>query len=71
MPFEEFDEAPATDPSVPSSADFRERIEDLLETGDYDWARETLEGIYKTVEDTERVTPGQVTAVDNIENRGG
>lgn len=66
--FKQFD---GGDSDLPSFVDFLERIEELLDTGDYDWARETLEGIYKTVEDSERVTPGQITAVDNIENRGG
>jgi hypothetical protein len=42
-------------------------IEDLLATGKYNWAAETLEGIQRTVEEAHRVTPGQRKAVENIE----
>lgn len=41
-------------------------IEDHLRTGKYDWARNTLEGIAATVEDTNRVTLKQKEAVEHI-----
>lgn len=49
------------------AAEFIQRIDDLLDDG-YGWAADTLEGIRETVERTGRVTEGQRTAVDNIEN---
>ena len=42
-------------------------IEDLLATGRYTWAEDTLRSIQLTVEQTRRVTNGQQQAVDNIE----
>lgn len=48
------------------------RIDEMLESGSYDWAEDTLSGIRESVERTGRSTEGQRTAVDNIENaRGG
>ena len=41
-------------------------IEQLLRTKDYEWARETLEGIAATIEETNRVTPKQKGAVERI-----
>jgi hypothetical protein len=41
-------------------------IDDLLATGEYTWAQQTLEGIQETVEKTERVSEGQRHAVENI-----
>jgi hypothetical protein len=41
-------------------------IDQHLATGDYDWARDTLEGIRSTVEDTNRVTLRQQEAVEHI-----
>jgi hypothetical protein len=41
-------------------------INDLLVSGDYDWAVESLEGIKATVERTQRVTEGQERAISNI-----
>lgn len=49
---------------------FLREIDDLLDSGEYDWAEETLSGIRTTVERTERATEGQRRAVDNIANRG-
>lgn len=49
------------------ATDFIERIDDLLESGDYDWAADTLSGIRETVERIGQVTAPQERAVDNIE----
>ncbi len=45
---------------------FLTEIEDLLSSEEYDWASDTLEGIYNTVEQRQVVTPGQRDAVENI-----
>ncbi len=50
-----------------AASDFIARIDDLLESGDYDWAADTLSGIRETVERIGRVTEHQGRAVDNIE----
>jgi len=42
------------------------RIAELLATGQYEWARRTLEGIYATVEATSMVTLKQYEAVEHI-----
>jgi hypothetical protein len=49
---------------------FLEKIEDLLASTRYEWASDTLSGIYATVEDTQRVTDAQRRAVLNIEEAG-
>jgi hypothetical protein len=46
---------------------FVDEIETLLATGRFTFALETLEGIAETVRLTERVTPAQRRAVENIE----
>lgn len=50
-----------------SAAEFIKRIDDLLESGDYDWAADTLSGIRENVERIGQVTAPQERAVDNIE----
>jgi len=45
---------------------FLTEIEDLLSSEDYDWASDTLEGIYNTVEQRGFVTDAQRTAIENI-----
>jgi hypothetical protein len=60
-----FDEAP--DPRPTAWGRFVRDIEDLLDTGQYTWAEDTLRGIQATVEKTERVTEGQRQAVAHIE----
>lgn len=45
---------------------FCEQIDELLASGDYDWAQDTLEGIRASVEDYKTVTPGQRRAIENI-----
>ena len=45
---------------------FLSRISDMLESDQFEWARDTLEGIYKTVEERETVTAAQARAVENI-----
>lgn len=46
------------------AAYYMDIIEGLLRTRHYDWARATLEGIYKTIRDTGKLTPNQRQAVD-------
>lgn len=43
-------------------------IDDLLAQEQYGWAEDTLTGIRETVEKTQRVSPGQQRAVENIES---
>ncbi len=45
-------------------------IDELLEDSEYDWARDTLEGIQEWVSENEHCTPGQEQAVKNISNSG-
>lgn len=47
---------------------FSQDIDDLLATGEYTWAEDTLTGIQETVERIKRVTAAQKRAVTNIEN---
>jgi len=47
---------------------FAETIDDLLATGDYDWAHDTLDGIRTTVLRSRRVTAAQERAVANVED---
>jgi hypothetical protein len=46
---------------------FSQAIDDLLATGQYTWAEETLTGIQESVEKMQVVTEGQRKAVANIE----
>ena len=43
-------------------------IAEMIESGDYDWALDTLFGIGETIETQNRVTPGQVRAINNIQH---
>ena len=43
------------------------RIDDLLDSGEYDWCEDTLSGIRETIEKKEFVTEGQERAVNNID----
>ena len=75
-----FDDLPLDDtpisapPEAPEPHDSRDadwykflvEIEDLLATGLYTFATDTLEGIQETVERSHRVTPAQRHAVSNI-----
>lgn len=49
-----------------SPDDLVDLIDRHLATRDYDWARDTLEGIRATVLDTQRVTLKQQQAVERI-----
>jgi hypothetical protein len=49
---------------------FCAEIDELLESGSYDWAADTLEGIKGTVEQYHNVTAGQRRAVENISKAG-
>jgi len=55
------------DPRTQAWYRFVQEIDDLLATGIYTWAESTLRDIQETVERTQQVTPGQQTAVQNIE----
>lgn len=60
-----------TEPTDPRATDwyrFSQDIEDLLATGRYTFAEDTLRGIQTTVEKTKRVSDGQRRAVKNIED---
>lgn len=46
---------------------FAREIDDLLATGQYEWAESTLTDIQRTVEQRQAVTIGQRQAVTNIE----
>lgn len=66
-------DAPLTSPSPPSGDDrdtvwyrFLAEIDDLLATGHYSWAEDTLTSIHTTVELRRTVSEGQRRAVDNI-----
>lgn len=59
---------PPDDDDEDDAEAFLTRINDMLAGGDADWASETLEGIAETVERTGVVTPGQRTAIENIED---
>jgi hypothetical protein len=52
--------------SVDDAAYYVDVITRLLATKNYDWCRETLEGIAHTVEQTGHLTPRQKQAVDRI-----
>lgn len=56
-----------TDPRTERWYQFSEAIDDLLASGRYTWAEDTLRSIQETVQQTERVTEGQERAVRNIE----
>ncbi len=47
--------------------DLLAQIETMQESGDYDWAADTLLGIQETVSDREHCTGPQQFAIDNIE----
>ena len=53
--------------SVTDPFAFLTRLEDLRADSEYDWASDTIEGIYTTVTESGRVTEGQLRAIDNIE----
>lgn len=49
---------------------FKQEIDEMLASGRYEWAEETLSGIAETVERYETVTEGQRRAVGNIAKAG-
>ena len=55
---------PVTDPTDWEA--FVDEVDELLDSGGAEWARETLEGIRTTVSDREHVTDRQAEAVRNI-----
>ena len=50
--------------------DTLETLNDMILSGDYDWALDTLEGIRDWVSLNEHVTDAQARTVSNIEGRG-
>lgn len=46
-------------------------IKELLDSGDYDWASDTLESTLEWVEANQHVTARQKQAVQHIAERGG
>lgn len=55
---------PVTDPTDWEA--LVDEIDEMLDSGAFDWARDTLEGIRTTVSDREHVTDRQAEAVRNI-----
>ena len=61
------DEGPGQPHKLTEAArDFLDEVAELLGDARYNFATETLSGVWNTVERTGRVTPGQYTAVGNI-----
>ena len=54
--------------SVTDPFDFLSRLEDLRADSTYNFASDTIEGIYETVRERGRVTAGQQRAIENIED---
>ncbi len=50
--------------------DLIDKIDEMLLDDTYSYAEDTLSGIKRTVEKTQKVTLGQKTAVSNIEDGG-
>jgi hypothetical protein len=50
---------------------FLQELDGVIESGDYDWAGETLNGIRTSVDQFKSVTPGQRQAVANIQAARG
>lgn len=48
----------------------REQIEEALDSGDFEWAEDTLDGIADWIDSNEHVTEKQIEAVRNILARG-
>lgn len=48
---------------------YRDMIEEMIDSGDFDWAEDTLEGIYDWVDDHQHITDGQMLAIDNIASK--
>lgn len=47
-----------------------DQIDELLDSGDYEFARETLEGILEWVLDNRHITKRQQQAIENIMKAG-
>lgn len=54
-----------------SAAEFLSRIDEMMESGEFDWAEDTLSGIKESVEKWEKVSEGQMRAVRNIAEARG
>ena len=49
-------------------SDYVDKIEEMLDDSQYDFASDTLSGILEWVQENEKITEKQMQAVDNIEN---
>lgn len=49
--------------------EFLDDLEDIVSDARYEWAISLIDGIYKTVEDSEHVSTGQKKAIENIKDR--
>lgn len=49
--------------------DLIDRIDGMVDSGDFDWAMDTLDGIRSTVAEREHCTDRQAEAVENIESK--
>ena len=47
--------------------EYVERVERMINSGDFNFAEDTLQGILTWVEENEHITPAQKKAVENIE----
>ena len=50
--------------------DYLSILEGILETGDFNWAFDTLNGIFEWVEEHQHITPKQIETVEKIKRRG-
>lgn len=62
---------PATSPGTSAWEEFAESIEEMLESGEFDWAADTLTGIQSTIKERMMVTEPQRRAVTNIAKSKG
>jgi hypothetical protein len=65
------EEITSADPRETAWGQFSTDIDELLATGRYTWAEQTLRGIQETVEQTKHVTAAQRRAFTNIEAAHG
>lgn len=79
MPGKKLDDLDLSDAPLPTEPDdpreagwyqALQEIDDLLSTGKYTWAQDTLSDIRDTIERTKRVSDGQQRAIANIKTRG-
>lgn len=49
---------------------YRDMIEDMQADSAYDWAQDTIEGILDWIVGNEHITDNQITAIENIWEKG-